>query len=61
MDEENRWRFNEEPEKPPGPTCGDCDWCDSCRFVGHEIVGYCGLFGEYVTVTDTQRERGCYD
>lgn len=52
LDEENKWRFMEEPEPTPRETCGGCDWCYRCQFVGHESVGYCTYYREFVYVND---------
>lgn len=54
--EENRWRYNDEPELTPRETCGCCDWCYRCLFKGHESVGYCAWFREFVYVDDAQCE-----
>lgn len=42
-----------------GATCLDCGRCVRCDLDGHEDVGYCREFGEWVTARDTPGESGC--
>lgn len=50
--EENKWRFMEYPEESPRETCARCDECRQCLFKGHEEVGFCLLYREFVYITD---------
>ena len=56
--EENKWRYNDEPEKA---TCRECEYCYRCLFKGYERVGYCAWFREFVYVDDAQCEGASDD
>lgn len=46
-----------------GKTCLDCDKTHRCDRKGHESVGYCSKFNEFVTDEDKPKEMGldCYE
>ncbi|MBQ9041475.1 MAG: hypothetical protein IJ111_01505 [Eggerthellaceae bacterium] len=42
-----------------GKTCLDCDHSINCEFKGHESVGYCKEFDEFVDDADLVSDLGC--
>ena len=44
-----------------GMTCLDCGHCDVCDVKGYEDIGYCKMYGEFVSYATTPRDLECED
>jgi len=44
-----------------GATCLDCGHCVVCDVRGHENIGYCRMYGEFVSDASTPRDLECED
>lgn len=42
-----------------GATCLDCGHCIRCDLKGHEDIGYCREYGEWVTSEDSPESTEC--